>query len=128
MESYTEREVFPKKIEEYGYKFNENGELRNIKTKERFLFVVKPEDRSYNQRHYEALGEVIGVYIEEQLVKRFNLIKEPIPVEPDENGFPKSRIYLSGDALDCQTLLLLIQGSGVVRPGQWARQAKRVNS
>lgn len=28
----------------------------------------------------------------------------------------------SEDALECELLLLLIQGSGVVRPGQWARQ------
>ncbi|CAI2169373.1 11202_t:CDS:10 [Funneliformis geosporum] len=122
----TEVFDFPKNIEGFGYKFNENGELRHIETNERFLFVVKPDDRSYNQNHYEALGgTVIGEFIEEELVNKYNLIRKTIPVESDEDEdvvFPKSRIYLSEDAQDCQNLLLLIQGSGVVRPGQWARQ------
>ena len=77
---------FPKTIEEFGYKFNENGELRNIETSqyyilrfplwfrfakgvvrylsdynlllldEKFLFNVKPNDWKFNQSHYEALG------------------------------------------------------------------------
>ncbi|RIA94935.1 Arb2 domain-containing protein, partial [Glomus cerebriforme] len=119
----SEETIFPKDIEGFGYKFNEKGELRHIETDERFLFFVKPDDRSYNQRHYEELGEVIGEFIESELVKKYNLVKKIIPVgsEEDDNT-AKSRIYQSDDAQECQTLLLLIQGSGVVRPGQWARQ------
>ncbi|RHZ64211.1 hypothetical protein Glove_326g173 [Diversispora epigaea] len=112
-----------KTIEDFGYKFNEAGELRNIETNNKFNFFVKPGDHSYNQRHYEALGVVIGEYIENELVSKFGLKREIIPVglKEDDNQ-PKSRIYLSENALECQNLLLLIQGSGVVRPGQWARQ------
>ena len=33
-------------------------ELRNIKTNERFVFEVRKGDKDYNQKHYEALGEV----------------------------------------------------------------------
>ncbi|CAG8461273.1 8999_t:CDS:10 [Diversispora eburnea] len=112
-----------KTIEDFGYKFNEAGELRNIVTNDKFNFFVKPDDQSYNQRHYEALGVIIGEYIESELVSKFGLKRKIIPVglKEDDNE-PKSRIYLSEDALECQNLLLLIQGSGVVRPGQWARQ------
>lgn len=34
------------------------GKLRNIETDEPFKFEVKEGDRAYNQKHYEALGEV----------------------------------------------------------------------
>ena len=81
----SEETEFPKNIKGFGYKFNEKGELRNIETgmltelyyssmpkflynffswpislDERFLFFVKPEDRSYNQRHYEELGGTVN--------------------------------------------------------------------
>ena len=35
-----------------------DGQLRNINTGEPFQFEVKEGDRGYNQKHYEALGEV----------------------------------------------------------------------
>lgn len=35
-----------------------DGKMRNIETGEGFQFVVKEGDQVYNQRHYEALGEV----------------------------------------------------------------------
>ena len=35
-----------------------DGEMRNIKTNERFVFEVRKGDKDYNQKHYEALGEV----------------------------------------------------------------------
>jgi len=35
-----------------------DGQLRNIETDEPFKFEVKEGDRAYNQKHYEALGEV----------------------------------------------------------------------
>ncbi|KAG9297967.1 hypothetical protein G9A89_018795 [Geosiphon pyriformis] len=109
---------FPKVLEEFRYKYNENGELRHIETDERFIFYVKPDDFHYNQSHYEAL-EAVGKYIEEQLVSSYKLIKKDIPLDSTQ---PKSRIYCSDDYDTCSTLLLLMQGSGVVRPGQWARQ------
>ena len=34
------------------------GQMRNIETDEPFKFEVKEGDRAYNQKHYEALGEV----------------------------------------------------------------------
>ncbi|RIB15608.1 Arb2 domain-containing protein [Gigaspora rosea] len=117
---------FPKSIEGFGYHFNEEGQLRDIKTNERFEFYAKPDDTSYNQTRYERLGEAIGEYIENELVEKYSLKRQIIPLESDddheEEETLKSRIYLSEDFLECQNLLLIIQGSGVVRPGQWARR------
>ncbi|RGB31756.1 Arb2 domain-containing protein [Rhizophagus diaphanus] len=119
----SEETEFPKTVEGFGYRFNEKGELRDIKTGGRFEFFYRTGDRYYNQRRYEELGDVIGEFIENELVKQYNLIRKIIPVElKEDDNIAKSRIYISDDAQECQTLLLLIQGSGVVRPGQWARQ------
>ena len=38
--------------------FCADGQMRNIETGEPFKFEVKEGDRAYNQKHYEALGEV----------------------------------------------------------------------
>ena len=35
-----------------------DGQMRHIETGEPFKFEVKEGDRRYNQKHYEALGEV----------------------------------------------------------------------
>ncbi|CAG8543986.1 10524_t:CDS:10, partial [Scutellospora calospora] len=117
---------FPETIEGFGYHFNEKGQLRNIKTDERFEFHVKLDDSSYNQTRYERLGEAIGEYIENELVSKFNLKRQIIPLGSDDNTL-RSRIYLSEDALECNNLLLIIQGSGVVRPGQWARRGYNIS-
>lgn len=35
-----------------------DGKIQNVKTGEGFQFVAREGDQAYNQRHYEALGEV----------------------------------------------------------------------
>jgi hypothetical protein len=85
---------------------------------------VKVGDRSYNQAHYEALGVCIGNCIEDLLVSKYGLKRTIVPMESegDDSSTPRSHIYLSESALSSTgTLLVLVQGSGVVRPGQWSR-------
>lgn len=54
---------FPKTLEEFGYRFNDCGKLRKIdpktgeSTDSPFEFNIS-SDPSYNQKRYEALGEV----------------------------------------------------------------------
>lgn len=54
---------FPKTLLEFGYNFDESGQLKKLDkktgnfTQAPFEFHVR-EDPSYNQLHYEALGEV----------------------------------------------------------------------
>lgn len=58
-------EKFGENLEAFGYKFNADGELRHIETGERFIFDVKKGDRSFNQKHYEALGDVKSFFNQE---------------------------------------------------------------
>ncbi|KAL3188683.1 hypothetical protein MRX96_022482 [Rhipicephalus microplus] len=47
---------FPSTIADFGYFFNDFGQLRHLKTGEPYQFYVRSNDHGYNQRRYEALG------------------------------------------------------------------------
>ncbi|XP_051972338.1 cotranscriptional regulator FAM172A homolog isoform X2 [Xyrauchen texanus] len=114
--------TFPETLDGFEYAFNEHGQLRHIKTGEPFVFNYKEDLHRWNQKRYEALGEIITKYIYERLEKDCNLKKEILPVDAAEDE-PKSFIYVSEDALsNPEKLMVLIQLSGVVRAGQWARR------
>ncbi|XP_029417602.1 cotranscriptional regulator FAM172A isoform X3 [Nannospalax galili] len=113
---------FPDTLEGFEYAFNEKGQLRHIKTGEPFVFNYREDLHRWNQKRYEALGEIITKYVYELLEKDCNLKKVSIPVDATESE-PKSFIFMSEDALtNPQKLMVLIHGSGVVRAGQWARR------
>lgn len=114
--------TFPKTLEEFEYAFNEKGQLRHIKTGKPFVFNAREELHRWNQKRYEALGEIITQYVYELLETRCNMTKVILPVDATEDE-PTSFIYRTNDALSNPSkLLVLIQGSGVVRAGQWARR------
>ncbi|XP_045703801.1 cotranscriptional regulator FAM172A isoform X4 [Phyllostomus hastatus] len=113
---------FPDTLEGFEYAFNEKGQLRHIKTGEPFVFNYREDLHRWNQKRYEALGEIITKYVYELLEKDCNLKKISIPIDATESE-PKSFIFMSEDALtNPQKLMVLIHGSGVVRAGQWARR------
>ncbi|KAL9987349.1 hypothetical protein ACROYT_G001639 [Oculina patagonica] len=112
---------FPQTLEGFGYKFNEGGQLRNIETDEPFKFDVKEGDRAYNQKHYEALGEVITEHVYQLLEEEVKLKKHIIPVDAKEDE-STNFIFMGDDAMTNDKLMVLIHGSGVVRAGQWARR------
>ncbi|XP_059949138.1 cotranscriptional regulator FAM172A isoform X2 [Mesoplodon densirostris] len=113
---------FPDTLEGFEYAFNEKGQLRHIKTGEPFVFNYREDLHRWNQKRYEALGEIITKYVYDLLEKDCNLKKISIPVDATESE-PKSFIFMSEDALtNPQKLMVLIHGSGVVRAGQWARR------
>ncbi|KAK7933120.1 hypothetical protein WMY93_004016 [Mugilogobius chulae] len=114
--------TFPKTLEEFEYAFNENGQLRHIKTGEPFVFNAREDLHRWNQKRYEALGEIITQYVYELLETQCNMTRVYLPIDAKEEE-PKSFIYVTDDALSNPSkLLVLIQGSGVVRAGQWARR------
>ncbi|PKU33125.1 protein hypothetical protein [Limosa lapponica baueri] len=49
---------FPDTLEGFEYVFNEKGQLRHIKTGEPFVFNYREDLHRWNQKRYEALGEV----------------------------------------------------------------------
>ncbi|KAL1453800.1 hypothetical protein WDU94_010113 [Cyamophila willieti] len=116
------RYTFPKTLLDFGYNFDERGELKKIDkvtgdiSNSPFEFHVKDDD-VYNQKHYEALGESITEYVYDLLTKE-GLMKVPIPdVVQDITSF----IFATPDYEKADKLMVLIHGSGVVRAGQWAR-------
>ncbi|XP_075267776.1 cotranscriptional regulator ARB2A isoform X5 [Opisthocomus hoazin] len=113
---------FPDTLEGFEYLFNEKGQLRHIKTGEPFVFNYREDLHRWNQKRYEALGEIITKYVYELLQKECHLKKVTLPVDAAESE-PKSFIFMSEDALtNPDKLLVLIHGNGVVRAGQWARR------
>ncbi|XP_055702964.1 FAM172 family protein homolog CG10038 [Phlebotomus papatasi] len=113
-----------KTLADFGYGFNEAGQLRQINpvsgtlTNKPFEFAIF-EKKAHNQKRYEELGEVITDYVYNLLEAR-GMIKLPIPVDaPLGSG---TFIYSTTREL-CrpEKLMILIHGSGVVRAGQWSR-------
>jgi len=101
----------PKSIKDFNYEFSEDGKLRNIDTAKPFHWV--------NQAHYDALGDVIVRDIQNLMVQKYQLKEILLPL--DKTNVPQNNIFISENALNCDTLCLLIQGAGAVRAGQWAR-------
>ncbi|XP_039191637.1 cotranscriptional regulator FAM172A isoform X3 [Crotalus tigris] len=113
---------FADTLEGFEYTFNEKGQLRHIKTGEPFVFNYREDLHRWNQKRYEALGEIITKYVYELLEEECHLKKVYLPVDAEETE-PRSFIFMSEDALiNPDKLMILIQGSGVVRAGQWARR------
>ncbi|XP_041041594.1 cotranscriptional regulator FAM172A homolog isoform X4 [Carcharodon carcharias] len=113
---------FPQTLEEFEYSFNEKGQLRHIKTGQPYVFNYHEDLHRWNQKRYEALGEIITHCVYELLENECHLKKVYLPVDATE-GEPKSFIFMSEDAItNPDKLMVLIHGSGVVRVGQWARR------
>jgi len=99
----------PTLLEQFNYKY-ENGKLVNSLIGTPFHWV--------NQSHYDALGDVITLHIQEILRSTFSLKEVFLPLDVDG---PKTNIFLSENFQSCENILVLVQGSGAVRAGQWAR-------
>ncbi|XP_065350944.1 FAM172 family protein homolog CG10038 isoform X2 [Cloeon dipterum] len=129
MKNIPEPEKFPSTLEEFGYKFNEDGALKKIIDKktgktgtENFEFNVS-KDQRFNQNRYEALGKVVDEHVY-KLMEEAGLKKFPVPFDAKESE-PQTFVFATPDFLKTsadKNLLILIHGSGVVRAGQWARR------
>ena len=96
----------------FGYRYDEDWRLRKIGKDEGFTFI--------EQKHYELLGDVILSYIQEVLKVKYHLQELWIPEEGPEGR--QCNIFISPDfEQNTERCLLLIQGAGAVRAGQWAR-------
>ena len=121
MSDEEENYDFPKTLTDFGYKFNEAGQLRNIETDNGFNFEERAGNHKYNQKRYEAIGDIITDYIYD-LLEEEGLKRISIPVDAKENE-PTSFFFQTEDAQsNSDKLLILIHGSGPVKAGQWARR------
>lgn len=108
-------------MKDFGYAFNDQGQLRQIDpesgkvTDEPYKFEIS-DSRSENQRNYEALGETITEYVYEML-DLYGLHRIYLPEDQ-----PKSKatfIFSTKKELkNVDKLMIIINGSGVVRAGQ----------
>ncbi|XP_063602571.1 cotranscriptional regulator ARB2A-like isoform X2 [Penaeus indicus] len=112
--------TFPDSLAGFGYSF-QDGKLRNIETGRPFEFVVRVGDQAYNQKHYEALGEVVTEEVYKLLETECGLTRAKVPYNCKEDE-PHTFIFVSKDVMTNDKLMVLIHGSGVVRAGQWARR------
>jgi hypothetical protein len=96
----------PTALADFGYSFSSDGRLQP-----KFHFVT--------QTHYDAFGDLAAPYIQQLMRERFDMRELFLPRDAADG--PQTNVFLTPDALTCDALLLLIQGSGAVRAGQWAR-------
>lgn len=94
-------------------KIDADGQLTN----EPFQFNIS-SDHQECQAHYENLGGAVTDHIYQLLEKKNDLLKLQVPKGSEENG---TFVYATKDYNKQSTLMVLIQGSGAVRAGQWAR-------
>ncbi|KAK6742085.1 hypothetical protein RB195_009757 [Necator americanus] len=105
-------------LQNMGYRFNENGELRTINGNTPFVFT--------NQADYERIGDAMTTELYGILESSYGLTKIEVPAEVEDKcgivinflGF----VYASPGFQQKSTVLLIIHGSGAVRPGQWSRR------
>lgn len=93
---------YHQKLISMGYYFNERGILRSVKDNSPYKFAG-------DENAYESLCHAVTGFIQEVMVKDYNMIKT-------------DNIFLSNDFYsNALKALVLIQGTGKVRPGVWSR-------
>ncbi|CUI14196.1 Hypothetical protein, putative [Bodo saltans] len=104
----------PVSLQDFGYAYQPDGTLRHIATQTPFKFL--------SQKHYDLLGNAVVEEIYRMMESsEMNLRRHPFPLDADLASEPSCPIFASANAEECETVMLLCQGSGAVRPGMWAR-------
>lgn len=101
------------------YKYNKKGELINKET------LKKP--KKLDQEEYELVGTYVQHYVENYLITKYHLTKLYVPNNKNsdfskrDNEQAQCKILITQDFFVNPKCLILIQGSGSVKLGQWAR-------
>ena len=100
------------------YKYNENGELVNK--------IDGKKCGMLNKQEYELVGMYVQKYVESLIIKKFDLKILYVPNKSDnfearDETIAQCKILTTKDFNTNPKCLILIQGTGVVRLGQWAR-------
>eukprot|EP01130_Rhizamoeba_saxonica_P010068 TRINITY_DN4123_c0_g1_i1.p1 TRINITY_DN4123_c0_g1~~TRINITY_DN4123_c0_g1_i1.p1 ORF type:complete len:342 (+),score=60.13 TRINITY_DN4123_c0_g1_i1:47-1072(+) len=101
--------VDPKELADLHYRFVD-GKIQNITSGSSFHWV--------NQTHYDLLGDFVTSHIQ-TLMKEDGYEQIWLPLDAQHS--PRCNIFTSPNFHTCNKLIVLIQGSGAVRAGQWAR-------
>ena len=101
------------------YKYNEEGVLINKKTGKKCGML--------NKQEYDLVGMYVQSYVENLIIKKFDLNILYVPNKENKNfeirdeSTAQCKILTSKNFMKNEKCLILIQGTGVVRLGQWAR-------
>ena len=116
-----ENEIILKEFEDsINYKYNQKGELVNKKTSKKC--------QKLSPKEYELVCIYVKKYVENYLIKKFNLTTLYVPNKNMPTDFSirddtqaQCKILTTKDFPTNPKCLLLIQGTGGVRLGQWSR-------
>ena len=72
------------------------------------------------QLHYDALGDFVLHHIQQTMTTDLGLVEVALPLDAAE-GEATTSIWVSPTLKDAEKIMVLLQGSGAVRPGLWAR-------
>ena len=119
-EKEIKKEKTLKELEEQiDYKYTESGELLHKTTGQ------KVQRLKYDE--YEKVGNYVQKYVEDLLINTFDLTILYVPNNKSANfeirdiNQAQSKILITKDFYTNPKCLMLIQGTGAVRLGQWAR-------
>ncbi|KYQ89731.1 esterase/lipase/thioesterase domain-containing protein [Tieghemostelium lacteum] len=103
-----------KSLREFGYAYNDNGELRSLENGEKFKFI--------NQDHYDRFGYFVVREIQNKMLDKTKYKMREVKIPLDSEDPYKGNIFVSEDfEQNTGTLVMVICGSGQVKAGQWAR-------
>ena len=100
------------------YKYNDKGELLHK--------ITKKKCGKLNQQEYDLVGLYVQCYVENLIITKFDLNILYVPNKSNnylnrDEAIPQCKILTTKDFSTNPKCLILIQGTGVVRLGQWAR-------
>ena len=100
------------------YKYNDKGELLHK--------ITKKKCGKLNQQEYDLVGLYVQCYVENLIITKFDLNILYVPNKSNnylnrDETIPQCKILTTKDFSTNPKCLILIQGTGVVRLGQWAR-------
>eukprot|EP00250_Pteridium_aquilinum_P014428 c21981_g1_i2 orf=208-1185(+) len=97
------------------------------------LVLMREAFKFIDQNHYERLADAVADYIQETMVKDYNMIRMELPFEEhlsdikedsDEENAASVHcpIFVSSNYEEVDVILVLLCGTGRVASGQWARK------
>jgi serine/threonine protein kinase len=106
----------------HGFAFNEKGQLREINTENPFDYDFTG-DRIRNEQRYQELAKSVTEYIHDHLSRKLKMDKIFLPVDAKTDE-ARCFVFATPDLKsNTKKLLVLIQGIGAPRVGEWARKA-----
>mmetsp|Transcript_2132 Transcript_2132/g.3083 ORF Transcript_2132/g.3083 Transcript_2132/m.3083 type:complete len:455 (+) Transcript_2132:28-1392(+) len=110
--------TIPFQLADFDLAFTNKDTLRRIHEDLPYLY--------FTERHYAAVGDAVQRAIQQRMIQTYNMKEHFVDVPMNDVATHKEtqyvNIFTSPNYEKKKQLLLLIQGSGQIRPGMWARK------